>query len=92
MEHALIPCEDKVVLCEFNGFDEGEGVSMGSIVKWKNPKNTKEIDIVSTLSKYDKNPVSIAKKVFTKYGNIDKLFLHGALNHTGWYYRDEIFS
>lgn len=88
---ALVPCADHVDLCEFDGtFDEGEGVSMGEPITWKDPKNATSLRTVALLSKYDDEPLEVLAEVFRMQPHINKIYLGGVPELTGWYERGDV--
>lgn len=86
--YAIIPCENRAELCEFNGeFDEEEGMSMGLPITWKNPKDAICLGVASNLNDYDKYTGEVISFVFKKYPNVDRLYADGAGPMTGWHER-----
>lgn len=91
IKYALIPVYDKCELHEFDGtFDEGESFAMGEPVKWKNPKNTRMLAIISGLDKYDKEPMEVLALLFKRYHYIDRIYLNALKDKEGWYNRESI--
>jgi hypothetical protein len=88
--YALIPCEDKVFVCEFDGtFDEGEGMSMGYPIQWKNPNITKEIMLACMLNGYKENVDYWVKFIMQEY-HVDEVYVEGLIGGSGWWTKEDV--
>lgn len=89
---ALIPCEDRVELCSFSGkFDEGEGMSMGQVIVWKNPEGATRIKTVGDINQYRERVAEWLKTLFKQNQEVDEIYVNGLEgDYEGYWTREDV--